>query len=95
MSQEVILYSELAAQAMDETGFLASVDKELIKEPGRFVKIHKRIQGWLLQAITADTILKPVERSAAGTALAKIGDSRFDPERWYLPNDENMGFCPN
>ncbi len=46
----------------------------------------------MLHAITADKILKPVERSPAGTALAKIGDPRFDPEKWFLPKEENLGF---
>ncbi len=92
LSQDIILHSELAAQAMDETGFMASVDKELLREPGRFAKIHKRIQKWLLHAITADAILKPAERSSAGTALAKIGDPRFDSEKWFLPTEENFGF---
>ncbi|GAX62416.1 formylglycine-generating sulfatase-like enzyme [Candidatus Scalindua japonica] len=77
---------------MEETGFLAFVDEELIKGPGRFAKIHKRIQGWLLQAITADTKLSPTERSSAGTALAKIGDPRIDPEKWFLPKEEDFGF---
>lgn len=92
MSRETILYGELAAQAMDETGFITSVDKERLKGTGRFTRIHKRVQEWLLGAITADTILQPAERSSAGTALAKIGDPRFDPERWYLPKEGNMGF---
>ncbi len=36
--------------------------------------------------------LKPVERAAAGTALGKIGDTRFDPNKWHLPKDDNLGF---
>ncbi|MCP5002492.1 MAG: SUMF1/EgtB/PvdO family nonheme iron enzyme [Planctomycetes bacterium] len=94
MSIEIILYSELAAQAMDETGFVKSVSEESLKGPGRFSKIHKRVVGWLLGAITADEILKPAERVSAGAALAKIGDPRFDPAMWHLPKEKehDLGF---
>jgi formylglycine-generating enzyme required for sulfatase activity len=36
--------------------------------------------------------LGPVERAAAGRALAKLGDSRFRPDTWYLPNEPLLGF---
>ncbi len=36
--------------------------------------------------------LKPVERVAAGMALGKIGDPRFNPDKWYLPKEEKFGF---
>ena len=35
---------------------------------------------------------KPVIRARAGDRLAKLGDPRFDPQRFYLPNDELLGF---
>lgn len=36
--------------------------------------------------------LAPRERTRVGHTLATLGDPRFDPERWFLPADENLGF---
>ena len=35
---------------------------------------------------------QPVIRTRAGDRLARLGDLRFDPQRFYLPNDEWLGF---
>jgi len=35
---------------------------------------------------------EPVIRTRAGDRLAQLGDSRFDPQRYYLPNDDLLGF---
>jgi formylglycine-generating enzyme required for sulfatase activity len=35
---------------------------------------------------------KPVIRARAGDRLAQLGDPRFDPQRFYLPNDDLLGF---
>ena len=34
----------------------------------------------------------PVVRARAGNALARLGDPRFDPQRFYLPADDALGF---
>ena len=36
--------------------------------------------------------LQPLERAAAGNTLAKLEDPRFDPNAWFLPKEENLGF---
>ena len=36
--------------------------------------------------------LSAPERAQAGDALAAMGDPRFSPEFWYLPDDEWLGF---
>jgi len=36
--------------------------------------------------------LSPAERADAGNALARLGDPRFDPDWFYLPKDETLGF---
>ncbi|MCX7111480.1 MAG: SUMF1/EgtB/PvdO family nonheme iron enzyme [Proteobacteria bacterium] len=35
---------------------------------------------------------KPVIRARAGDRLAQLGDPRFDPQRFYLPDDDLLGF---
>jgi formylglycine-generating enzyme required for sulfatase activity len=59
---------------------------------GRYSKIHRRIQKWLLDAVTADDILNPQQRCDAGNALNWVEDPRFNPDKWFLPDDENFGF---
>ncbi len=36
--------------------------------------------------------LAPLQRARAGNTLATLGDPRFNPEHWFLPADENLGF---
>jgi len=85
-------YAQLAARAMGETEFSKHVDAEKMEKPGRLVKIHQRVQNWLLAAMQADDILSPRERCDAGTALNWVGDPRFNPQNWFLPDDGNSGF---
>jgi formylglycine-generating enzyme required for sulfatase activity len=35
---------------------------------------------------------KPVVRARAGDVLARLGDARFDPQRFHLPADDMLGF---
>lgn len=37
--------------------------------------------------------LKPRERNNAGLTLSNLGDPRFNPDLWYLPADEMLGFA--
>jgi formylglycine-generating enzyme required for sulfatase activity/energy-coupling factor transporter ATP-binding protein EcfA2 len=91
LSPEAVACARLSAQAMAETGFCTYVDKQAAS-PGRYTKIHKRVQGWLLAALTADDTLTPKQCVDAGNALNWVGDPRFDPKQWYLPNEEGLGF---
>lgn len=36
--------------------------------------------------------LSPTERAEAGLALSKLGDPRFNPDDWHLPNEAHLGF---
>jgi formylglycine-generating enzyme required for sulfatase activity len=88
LTSEIAACASLSAQAM---AFLTHVHAELAA-PGRYTKVHKRVQTFLLAALTADGILSPRERVAAGNALNWVEDPRFDPDRWYLPREANDGF---
>jgi formylglycine-generating enzyme required for sulfatase activity len=91
LTSKIAACANLSAQAMGETEFLTHVYAER-DAPGRYTKVRKRVQTWLLFALTADGILSPRERVAAGNALNWVEDPRFDPDRWYLPKEDNDGF---
>jgi formylglycine-generating enzyme required for sulfatase activity len=85
--------AQIAARAIYETDFLKRVKEEVrTSGSGRYSKIHRRIQNWLMTALAADTVLSPRDRSDAGDALNWVEDPRFDPANWYLPGDELAGF---
>ena len=50
-----------------------------------------RVQNRLKELIETSA-LTPRERAEAGDTLAKLGDPRFDAERWNLPNESLLGF---
>ncbi|MDD4272265.1 MAG: SUMF1/EgtB/PvdO family nonheme iron enzyme [Desulfobacter postgatei] len=58
---------------------------------GRRQEKLARLRPWLLRIVRGKE-LPAFERAAAGNALAKIGDSRFYPELFYLPREKNKGF---
>jgi len=52
---------------------------------------HKRLQQQLLQAMQDGAIPAP-KRAAIGEALAEVGDPRFRPDAFYLPDEPLLGF---
>ena len=57
--------------------------------------ILDRVRGWLVAALPVhptDGGLHAPQRARIGDLLAELGDPRFDPERWYLPADDMLGF---
>lgn len=95
ITSEIAKFAGLAARAMGETDFSKHVQIEKKSKRGKYSKIHKRVQDWLLTAMTADDVLTPKERCEAGNVLNWVGDPRFDPERWYLPyNDDGFVEIP-
>ena len=76
----------IGGEALLEIG-LVGVKRE---EDGE--SILNRVREWLLTAMQAYDVLQPKERVEAGNILSQLGDPRFDPENWYFPAEENMGF---
>jgi len=74
----------LAAQALVENQCLAQV------APRNREKLE-RIRQWLVRTLE-DGALLPVDRAQAGDALATLGDSRFQADAWFLPDEPLLGF---
>ncbi len=92
MTPKNVACARLCAQAFAETEFLEQVRQEQTLQAGRYTRIHKRVQQWLLNALTADDKLSPQERVDAGNALNWVEDPRFDPQHWHLPKGDALGF---
>jgi formylglycine-generating enzyme required for sulfatase activity len=54
------------------------------------VMLH-RARRWLTQLVEGGH-LSPLDRATAADTLSWIGDSRFDPDHWYLPKEPLLGF---
>ncbi|MFQ5343091.1 MAG: SUMF1/EgtB/PvdO family nonheme iron enzyme, partial [Anaerolineae bacterium] len=74
----------LAGQALVETADLSRVS------PQNQAKVD-RVRRWQVH-ILRESNLPAVERAAAGDSLAHLGDSRFRPDAWYLPDEPLLGF---
>ncbi len=78
--------AQLAGESLLEIG-LIGVRRE---ETGQ--AMLARVQAWLIAAMWADAVLKPVERAEAGNTLSRLGDPRFRADAWNLPDDPVLGF---
>jgi formylglycine-generating enzyme required for sulfatase activity len=76
--------AQIAAQALVESADLSRLS------PANQGKL-KRVKHWLLKLIRSEK-LPATERALAGDNLATLGDPRFDPDRWYLPDEPLLGF---
>jgi predicted NACHT family NTPase len=76
--------AHLAGQALVESGSLNNTSERNLPK-------RQRVQKWLLDVLDTGR-LPAIERARAGNTLAALGDPRFDPERWFLPNEPNLGF---
>ena len=90
-------------RALAETGSVANVQFSAA-ELAATAAIEWRDSGEALRAECARRIVsllsdaealaksQPVIRARVGDRLAQLGDPRFDPQRFYLPADEMLGF---
>jgi formylglycine-generating enzyme required for sulfatase activity len=74
----------LAGQAVAESADLSRIGEANEEKLAR-------LRRWLLHLMRTESF-PVVERAAAGKALAVLGDPRFDPRRWYLPSEPDLGF---
>lgn len=77
--------------ALSVVRLLMDIGLESVQEFEKGRSIIKRTQSWLVALIQKGKLNRR-ERVEAGNLLSKIGDSRFDSKRWYLPNEPLMGF---
>ncbi len=77
--------AHLAGEALLETGL-----KE-VRARERYRPVLERVQRWLA-ALLQRGALTPPERAAAGRTLGLLGDPRFRPDAFYLPDEPLLGF---
>lgn len=70
---------------------LLDIGLETVLESAKGQSMLSRVQTWLV-AILKEGSLGRRERVDAGNVLARLGDPRFNPDSWYLPNDPLLGF---
>ena len=74
----------LAGQVLAES---ANLERVSASNRGK----RDRVREWLLHLLDRSDF-PPVERAAAGNALARLGDPRFRENVWHLPADDLLGF---
>jgi hypothetical protein len=82
-SQKHLWGAHLAAQLLVESGSIGSVSER--NRP----KVE-RLRRWLVRILQSP--LPARERALAGTHLARLGDPRFRPDAWFLPDEPLLGF---
>jgi formylglycine-generating enzyme required for sulfatase activity len=75
----------LAGEALVEMGLNRVRDSALGRD------LVERVRHRLAKLVSQGR-LSPVERAAAGRALARLDDPRFRAGAWYLPNEPLLGF---
>jgi formylglycine-generating enzyme required for sulfatase activity len=75
----------LAGQALVESADLSHVS------PRNQDKLRD-VRELLVRVLRGEGQLPAIERAGVGNALATLGDPRFRPDAWYLPDEPLLGF---
>ena len=75
----------LAGEVLVEIGVLRAEESSLGRD------LLERVPGRLLALLQAGA-LAPSERALAGNTLSILGDPRFNPDAWFMPDEEHFGF---
>ena len=74
---------------------LLEIGKVSIRQRNSTRAIANRVAGWLAASLSIHPEMGGMEaglRTQAGDVLAELGDPRFDPQRFYLPKEDMLGF---
>jgi Sulfatase-modifying factor enzyme 1 len=75
---------------------LQEIGVSALKKRDRTSAIVTRVAGWLAAALPVhpgEDGLSARDRAQAGDILAALGDPRFDPGRFHMPADDDLGFA--
>ena len=87
-----LLAGQVLADCVDMADFVARDKDDQDKKLGKRNRIIlARVQQGL-KDILIGSRLAATDRVAAGNALARLGDPRFRPDRWFLPDEDLLGF---
>jgi len=85
-----LLAGQLLAESGVEPEAVAARDRRKLE----LVREHLAYHVLCADGLEGRPSLPATERAAAGRVLARLGDPRFDPDRWYLPKEPLLGFVP-
>ena len=92
LSPEELWGALLAGQMVAEN--IADLERVGERDRRKLDRVREHLAYHVLRADGNDgrPALPPTERALAGRALARLGDPRFRPDAWYLPDDDLLGF---